>query len=175
MASEATPVDKQQTSQKKQVKPKMMKKFEVDPGKAILERGIVTPFLELVDRDSNYCCYGIEDTMYAVEIGAAKTVIICHCFLVELIIVGKHFNALVTIDKDGSFLTSLSNTLGKRQLYNKEAEPFSDSHMKPVRLLNWLKNNTSKYSTELTQVEGHSEESSKFCNGFGVGGRNQVY
>ena len=53
------------------------KKLVKDPVKEQQEKDILHPFFELIERESDLCSYGMEDTLFALDCGAVKTIVIC--------------------------------------------------------------------------------------------------
>jgi len=47
------------------------------------EKKILVPFFELIDQQSDKVCYGVEDTVFAIESSAAKTVFCCKNYNVK--------------------------------------------------------------------------------------------
>jgi hypothetical protein len=70
---------KKEMEAKKQMRAKKEQEMDTmrkDPQKAIAEQKELAPFFELVNKDSNKCCYGVEDTVHAVEMGAVDVVFV---------------------------------------------------------------------------------------------------
>ncbi len=107
-------------------------------------------FFELIQKESDKCCYGVEDTIEALELSAVSTVL-----------VWKYLDSFVAVDKQ----------TGKKTLFNSDVEAFTNpKHYSRFKLLPFLEKTASKYGSRLVKLEGHSEEGIKFCKGFGVAG-----
>lgn len=115
------------------------------------EKKIIGGFFEEIARDTNKYCYGLRDTLTALESGAVNQLLVWEDLTIERLVV--------------------SNGEGEKVVYNsndvkdgytvKEREPYVE----------WLARNYKKYGTTLVLVTDRSPEGSQFCRGFsGIGG-----
>jgi len=113
----------------------------------------LTPFFHLIDIESPKCCYGVEDTVFAIESGAAETVF-----------VWKYFAAVLVINNvSGKKTMQQNNSMDAYVSKNKDS-----NNTRKMKVLSWLRNNCKNYNTEVKFMEGHSEEGMRFCKGFGI-------
>lgn len=126
--------------------------------KFIKEKKLITQYFDEISMDTGKFCYGIDDTLKALDLGACET-IICWEGLEEIRytlknVEGEEVIKIVKpetpkeeylIDKDGSELEIVSD------------QPF----------LEWLAENYKNYGATVEFVTDRSSEGAQFCRGFG--------
>jgi len=113
------------------------------------EKKVLTPFYEMIAQRSDKVCYGLEDTIFAIELSAAKTVFIWKDIAVKIPIDPRSDKPLLSVYNDNS------------------VEAYVEQVQK-VRLIDWIKRNCERLNTQIELIEGQCEEGNKFCNGFGI-------
>ncbi|CAF4311368.1 unnamed protein product, partial [Adineta steineri] len=133
--------------------------------KFIQEKKLISRYFDEVSKDSGQYCFGIDETLKALEMGA-----------VETLIVWENFDAM-------RYVLRNPQTQEKRVLYlradqEKEKSYFQDKesgveleHDEEMPLLEWYVNNYKNFGATLEIVTDKSQEGSQFVRGFGgVGG-----
>eukprot|EP01097_Dermamoeba_algensis_P011977 TRINITY_DN948_c0_g3_i1.p1 TRINITY_DN948_c0_g3~~TRINITY_DN948_c0_g3_i1.p1 ORF type:complete len:467 (-),score=137.29 TRINITY_DN948_c0_g3_i1:253-1473(-) len=130
--------------------------------KFIQEKKLITTFFEEIAQDSGKYCFGVDETLKALELGA-----------VETLISWENLEAQRVVLKN--------NTTGEEKilhLLNKEADKESSQWKdettgevlevaESLTLLEWLANNYKKFGAKLEIVTNKSQEGSQFVRGFG--------
>ncbi|CAF1328604.1 unnamed protein product [Adineta steineri] len=133
--------------------------------KFIQEKKLISRYFDEVSKDSGQYCFGIDETLKALEMGA-----------VETLIVWENFDVM-------RYVLRNPQTQEKRVLYlradqEKEKSHFQDKesgveleHDEEMPLLEWYVNNYKNFGATLEIVTDKSQEGSQFVRGFGgVGG-----
>ncbi len=117
--------------------------------KFVQEKKLLSQYFTEIAKDAGKICYGLRDTMYALDIGAVETIIAWE----NLDIVRAEI-----CDKDSvEYLTP--EQAAERDCVEK------------MPLLEWLANNYQQFGASLQFVTDCSQEGSQFCKGFsGIGG-----
>eukprot|EP00033_Pygsuia_biforma_P000046 GCRY01000062.1.p1 GENE.GCRY01000062.1~~GCRY01000062.1.p1 ORF type:complete len:434 (+),score=74.64 GCRY01000062.1:94-1395(+) len=133
--------------------------------KFIQEKKLINDYFEQISLDTGKYCFGVDDTMKALELGAVET-LICWENL-------EHTRYLMKNPTTGEESVLILN---KKQ----EADPthFVDKAtgvkleiQDQLPLLEWFANNYRSFGTTLEFVTNRSQEGSQFCKGFGgIGG-----
>jgi peptide chain release factor subunit 1 len=133
--------------------------------KFIQEKKLITKFFEEIARDTGRYCFGIEDTLQALEAGAVETLVVWE---------NLEYNRYIV----------KNNSTGEEKvlILNKEQEK-DQSHfhedktgaeleiIENIQFIEWLANNYKKFGAHLEIITNKSQEGSQFCKGFGgVGG-----
>lgn len=131
--------------------------------KFIQEKKLISKFFEEIAQDTGKICYGVKDTLYALDGGAVETLIVW-----ENLEINRY-----TL-KNEQTGTEIVKYLTKEQA--KDAAHFLENGVKlevleSEPMLEWLANNYKKFGAVLEIVTNKSEEGSQFCKGFGgIGG-----
>jgi len=131
--------------------------------KFVQEKKLITNFFEQISQDTGKYCYGIKDTMQALELGAVETLIIwenLECDRFELKN-GQTGDVTVEMLSPQEAADPKYFTHDGVDLETQEKEP----------LVEWFANNYQKFGTKLEFITDRSQEGSQFCKGFGgIGG-----
>lgn len=128
--------------------------------KLVQEKHLITQFFEEISKDTGKYCYGVADTMTALDMGAVKTLILWDNIELE-----RH---LCRSKETGNDVVKIftpaqaANMENFRDAEGKELEP-----VESLPLSEWLANNYKRFGTELQFITDRSEEGSQFCKGFG--------
>lgn len=131
--------------------------------KFIREKKLLANYFSEISQDSGRYCFGVKDTLHALELGAISDLIVW-----ENLVINRY---------------ELRNQAGEVSVhhFNEQQEQlpanFHDRDgseldvVDKISLLEWLTNNYQKFGTDLAFVTNRSQEGSQFCRGFGgIGG-----
>jgi len=131
--------------------------------KFIQEKKLVSKFFEEISQDSGKYCYGVADTLYALDMGAVDTLIVWENLEIN------------------RYVLKNNSTGEERTLFlNKEQEQdrsfFVENEVEleqvdKISLLEWFANNYKRFGATLEFITNKSQEGAQFCKGFGgIGG-----
>lgn len=132
--------------------------------KFVEEKKLIASYFEEISIDSNKYCYGIEDTMRSLEMGACET-----------LIVWENLDLLRYVVKDpneeSEEILHVTPAQNKTKEFLKADDGMEKDVIESEPIVEWLVNNYKKFGTKLEIVTDRSEEGSQFVKGFGgVGG-----
>lgn len=133
--------------------------------KFIHEKKLIGQYFDEVSQDTGKYCFGVEDTLKALEQGA-----------VETLIVWENMDVMryeLTNPQDGTQqVKCLRPDQARDQSHFVDAETGVDLETTDsIALLEWLANNYKIFGCVLEIVTDRSQEGSQFCRGFGgIGG-----
>jgi len=133
--------------------------------KFIQEKKLIGAFFEEISQDTSKYCFGVEDTLKALDIGAVQT-----------LIVWENLETMRYQFKNPSTNAITVMHLNKDQ--EKDQSVFKDSEtgvelevVEALSLVEWFANNYKNFGATLEFVTNRSQEGSQFCKGFGgIGG-----
>ena len=129
--------------------------------KFIKEKKILAQYFEHISTMTNKYCFGIKDTITALEMGAIDTLLVWDDLeIVRYVLNNKEEENIVYQDKN-NFKPELM--LDKNGLnYDIKNE---------ISLVEWFTENYKKYGAKLIFISDKTPEGNQFCNGFGgIGG-----
>lgn len=132
--------------------------------KFIQEKKLISKYFDEIAKDTGQYCFGVEDTLKALESGA-----------VEILIVWENLDITRYV---------LKNPNGEKKILFLKPEQAKDKSLfinketgleleveEQMALLEWFANNYKNFGTNLQIVTDRSQEGSQFCKGFGgIGG-----
>ena len=122
----------------------------------LIEKNLLIQYFDEIARETGLYCFGIDETLNALETGSVKTLILWEELDVYRIKIQSNNDEKI-------FYTTDSNQK------NMPKEKFEITEK--VLLLDWLVENYKNYGTNLQIVTDRSQEGSQFCKGFGgIGG-----
>jgi len=133
--------------------------------KFIREKKLISQFFDEIAQDSGKYCFGVDDTLKALEIGA-----------VESLLVYENLETQRLVLKNGSSGEEKIVYFSKEQMANQNNfrdEPTGADleTIESMSLLEWFANNYKKFGAKLEIVTNRSQEGSQFVKGFGgIGG-----
>lgn len=139
--------------------------------KFIQEKKLIGRYFDEISQDTGKYCFGVEDTLKALEMGA-----------VEILIVYENLDTMRYILRvHGAESNGLENdekTLYLTPEQEKDKSHFTDKEtgqehelIESMPLLEWFANNYKKFGATLEIVTDKSQEGSQFVKGFGgIGG-----
>lgn len=130
--------------------------------KFIQEKKLINKYFDEISQDSGKVCYGVEDTLKALEAGAAET-----------LIVYENLEVTRWILKDSTGAETILNTT-KEQESNPDRSMFMDKEtgqeMEVISrdsFLEWLAEKYKEFGAALEFVSDRSSEGNQFVKGFG--------
>merc|ERR1719271_1619913 len=136
--------------------------------KFIQEKKLITKFLDEVAQDTGKYCFGIQDTISGLEMGAVETLIVWENLLVNrLVIKNPH-----TDTEEVKFLTPEQEKIGEEKgLFKDQESGVKLDLAEKVAFVEWIVENYKQFGTKLEFVTDASQEGNQFVKGFGgVGG-----
>jgi len=130
--------------------------------KFIQEKRLISKFFEEIALDSGKVCYGVKESLYALENGAVQTLIVFENLDITRYIMRSG-------DKEKIVFLKPDQITDSEHYKDKDGQNYEikDSQL----LVEWLAENFKKYGATLQFVSDKSQEGSQFCQGFGgVGG-----
>lgn len=129
--------------------------------KFIQEKKLIGQLFEEISKDTGKYCFGIHETMQALEMGAAQTVIVWENLEINRYVLKNSISGEEKVehfDKDQE--SDQSNFRDEKT--GAEWEVVDNTSM-----VEWLAENYTKFGTTLEFVTNKSQEGSQFCKGFG--------
>lgn len=133
--------------------------------KFVQEKKLISAFFEEISQDTGKYCFGVDDTLRALEIGAVHTLIVWE----NLDITRYQIKNPVEGEKDQIlFLTKEQ----EKDTSNFRGEDGAELEIiEALPLVEWFANNYKSFGATLEFVTNRSQEGSQFCKGFGgIGG-----
>jgi len=135
--------------------------------KFIQEKKLISKFFDEIAQDTGKYCYGVKDTLAALDMGAVETLIVWENLETQryqLRNPSTQEEKILFLSKEEEKNASLFNENGvELEVVDK------------MLLLEWFANNYKKFGAVLEFVTNRSQEGSQFCKGFGGIGGNLRY
>ncbi|KAJ8969526.1 hypothetical protein NQ314_001709 [Rhamnusium bicolor] len=133
--------------------------------KFIQEKKLIGRYFDEISQDTGKYCFGVEDTLRGLELGAVETLICWENLDIQRYVLKNHTTGTENIlhltpeqEKDKSHFTDKETGV---ELELVECQP----------LLEWLANNYKNFGATLEIITDKSQEGSQFVRGFGgIGG-----
>lgn len=133
--------------------------------KFIQEKKLINRYFDQISQDTGKFCFGVEDTLRALEMGAVETLICWENLDIQRFVLKNHTTGEEKIlhltseqEKDMTHFTDKETGV---ELELEENMPF----------LEWLANNYKTFGATLEIITDRSQEGSQFVRGFGgIGG-----
>jgi len=133
--------------------------------KFIQEKRLISKYFEEISLDTGKYCFGVEDTLACLDMGACETLIVWE---------NLEFTRYTLVNEQVTPHVTWIKTLSPEQ--EKESSHFLDEgvelqvHAKES-MLEWLAANYKNFGCTLEFITNRSQEGSQFCRGFGgIGG-----
>jgi len=132
--------------------------------KFIQEKKLISKYFDEIAKDTGQYCFGVEDTLKALESGAVEILIVWENLdIIRYVLKGSSGEKIVLHLKP-------EQSKDKSHFVNKETGMELEVEDQ-VQLLEWFANNYKSFGTNLQIVTDRSQEGSQFCKGFGgIGG-----
>lgn len=135
--------------------------------KLVQEKKLLSRYFEEIARDTGMFCFGIADTLSALEQGAVETLIVWD----NLETVRFVLRNAATREESVRYLTKEDQEKGEHAHPLFGRAQTGAEVVERVPLLEWLADNYKKFGAAFEMVTDRSQEGSQFCRGFGgVGG-----
>lgn len=132
--------------------------------KFIREKKMLSRYFSEISQDSGKYCFGIKDTLHALELGAISNLIVWENLAVNRYVL-RH---PLTGETDVHHFTEAQEAQPSNFTDSEGVELDVDEKM---AMLEWLTNEYKNFGAEITFVTNRSQEGSQFCRGFGgIGG-----
>jgi len=133
--------------------------------KFIQEKKLISAFFEEIALDTEKYCFGVEDTLRALDIGAVQTLIVWENLEMTRYTFKNPSSGVTTV-------VFLNKEQEKEQSHFKdEATNVELEVVESIPLVEWFANNYKNFGATLEFVTNRSQEGSQFCKGFGgIGG-----
>uniref|UniRef100_A0A1A9WBN9 Eukaryotic peptide chain release factor subunit 1 n=1 Tax=Glossina brevipalpis TaxID=37001 RepID=A0A1A9WBN9_9MUSC len=134
--------------------------------KFIQEKKLIGRYFDEISQDTGKYCFGVEDTLRALELGSVETLICWENLDIQRYVLKNHANSTSTTvlhltpeqEKDKTHFTDKETGVEMELI---ESQP----------LLEWLANNYKSFGATLEIITDKSQEGSQFVRGFGgIGG-----
>eukprot|EP00238_Polyblepharides_amylifera_P004645 CAMPEP_0196583520 /NCGR_PEP_ID=MMETSP1081-20130531/43880_1 /TAXON_ID=36882 /ORGANISM="Pyramimonas amylifera, Strain CCMP720" /LENGTH=440 /DNA_ID=CAMNT_0041904439 /DNA_START=124 /DNA_END=1446 /DNA_ORIENTATION=- len=133
--------------------------------KFIQEKKLIGKYFEEISQDTEKYCFGVEDTLTCLDMGAVETLIVWENL--------EHVRyTLVNRSTDEKHIKNLTPEQEKDQSHFVDKETGVELEvLEKVSLLEWLANGYKNFGCVLEFITNRSQEGSQFCRGFGgIGG-----
>ena len=133
--------------------------------KFIQEKKLIGRYFDEISQDTGKFCFGVDDTLKALEMGAVETLIVWENLDMTRFQLRNHV-------KDEEVVLHLNSEKEKDKTNFLDKETGVELEMVDrMPLLEWLANNYKTFGAMLEIVTDRSQEGSQFCKGFGgIGG-----
>jgi peptide chain release factor subunit 1 len=133
--------------------------------KFIREKKLLSTYFAEIAKDSGKYCFGVKDTLAALETGAVSDLIVYEDLSI---------NRYVLRNKDtgAEKVVHLDETQEKNMANFKDTASGADLEVKDkMSLLDWFSTNFKNFGCKLQFISNRSQEGAQFCKGFGgIGG-----
>jgi peptide chain release factor subunit 1 len=150
--------------------------------KFVQEKKLIQKYFDEISQDSGKYCFGIADTLKALELGAVETLIVWENLDITRFILrnaagGISFVTLTSMT--GSCTTPEEVIVHVNKEQEKDREKFNDKStglemeqaQEPQPLLEWFAEKYKEFGANLEFVTNRSQEGAQFVKGFGgIGG-----
>lgn len=127
--------------------------------KFVQEKKLLNQYFDEISQDTGKFCYGIEDTLKALDLGACETVIVY-----------ENLNTVRYILKDSEdnqVVVNANPELPDKSYMLDKATGTEMEIVKEEMFLEWLAENYKSFGAALEFVTDRSSEGAQFCQGFG--------
>lgn len=133
--------------------------------KFIQEKKLIGRYFDEISQDTGKFCFGVADTLKALEMGAVETLIVWENLDITRFVLKNHGS-----DQEVVQYLNPEQEKDKANFVDKETGVELEL-VEKIALLEWLANNYKSFGATLEIVTDRSQEGSQFCKGFGgIGG-----
>lgn len=133
--------------------------------KFIQEKKLIGRYFDEISQDTGKYCFGVVDTLKALEMGAVETLIVWENLEITRYLLKNH-----ACDQEVVQHLNQEQEKDKANFVDKESGVELEL-VEKLPLLEWLANNYKSFGATLEIVTDRSQEGSQFCKGFGgIGG-----
>merc|ERR1719187_2331096 len=133
--------------------------------KFIQEKKLIGRYFDEISQDTGKFCFGVEDTLKALEMGAVETLVVWENLETTRYVLNNHAT-------DEEKILYLSPEQEKDKTYFTDKETGVELELvESVALLEWFANNYKSFGATLEIITDRSQEGAQFVRGFGgIGG-----
>jgi len=133
--------------------------------KFIQEKKLIGRYFDEISQDTGKYCFGVDDTLKALEMGAVDILIVWENLEIHRIVLKNH-------QTDEDKILHLNPEQEKDKTYSLDSETGVELELvEKLPLLEWLANNYKSFGATLEIITDKSQEGAQFCKGFGgIGG-----
>merc|ERR1719446_1180185 len=133
--------------------------------KFIQEKKLIGKYFEEISQDTGKYCFGVADTLKALEMGSVETLIVWENLEIMRYVLKNHGN-------DEEKILHLNQDQEKDKTHFMDQETGVEMELEEnMPLLEWLANNYKKFGAALEIITDRSQEGSQYVRGFGgIGG-----
>lgn len=133
--------------------------------KFIHEKKLIGKYFEEISQDSGKYCFGVEDTMKALEMGAVETLIVWENLDINRVVLKNPSTS------EEKVLILRPNQMHDKSHYTDSATGVELETVDQMPLLEWIANKYKTFGATLEIITDRSPEGSQFVKGFGgIGG-----
>lgn len=133
--------------------------------KFVQEKKLIVKYMEEIAQDSGKYCFGVSDTMKALDLGAVETLILWEDL--------PHHRVTLRNESTGEEVHKILSP-SEETVTSNYVDADTGAKLETVErvpLVEWFANNYKQFGTALEFVTAKSQEGSQFCKGFGgIGG-----
>jgi len=129
--------------------------------KFIQEKKLISRFFDEIAQDTGRYCFGIRDTMFALDSGAAEILIVFDSLDLKRLVLRNN----ATAEEKVLYLTTVQ--MQEQQSFKDEKTGSELELVAKDELVEWFADNYKKFGTSLQFVTDKSQEGSQFVKGFG--------
>lgn len=128
--------------------------------KFIQEKKLIAKYFDEISQDSGRVCYGIDDTLKALELGAAETLIVYENLEITRWV-------LKTPSGSETYVHTLKDQETNREMFTDKESGQEMEVIDQGQFLEWLAENYKNFGAKLEFVSDRSSEGNQFVKGFG--------
>jgi len=133
--------------------------------KFIQEKKLIGRYFDEISQDTGKFCFGVDDTLKALEMGAVETLIVWENLENTRYVLNNH-----SCDEEKILFLTPEQEKDKTYFTDKETGVELEL-VDQMALLEWFANNYKSFGTTLEIITDRSQEGAQFCRGFGgIGG-----
>jgi len=129
--------------------------------KFVQEKKLICHYFEEISKDTGRYCFGVVDTLQALELGAAETVIVWENLDI------MRYNVKNTVTNEERVLHLNGEQQKDPNNFKEEKTGAELEVIENITLVEWLANNYKRFGANLEFITNRSQEGSQFCKGFG--------
>eukprot|EP01102_Stenamoeba_stenopodia_P020909 TRINITY_DN82_c0_g1_i1.p1 TRINITY_DN82_c0_g1~~TRINITY_DN82_c0_g1_i1.p1 ORF type:complete len:433 (-),score=123.53 TRINITY_DN82_c0_g1_i1:381-1679(-) len=133
--------------------------------KFVQEKKLICHYFEEISKDTGRYCFGVVDTLQALELGAAETLIVWENLDI------MRYNVKNTVTNEEKILHLNADQQKDPNNFRDDKTGAELEVVESITLVEWLANNYKRFGANLEFITNRSQEGSQFCKGFGgIGG-----
>jgi len=133
--------------------------------KFIREKKLISQFFDEIAQDSGKYCFGVDDTLKALEIGAVESLLVYENLETQRLVLKNNSSG------EEKIVYFSKEQMANQSNFRDEASGTDLETIDSISLLEWFANNYKKFGAKLEIVTNRSQEGSQFVKGFGgIGG-----